>query len=116
MHKSKLFGISFAILLTSSTFITPASAYWQKTDYTEAIYIQPSQSAFWVPDTGANATNQVQFGSIEYYSNNKIPAKRFIIPHVNYLRSSPASFSNSIARYSCVIDAQLISGLTDIPL
>ena len=74
-------------LLLSSTAITPAKAYWDKYDYTEAVYIQPNQSAFWVPDTGGNLTSQSQFGSAKYYSDNKVASKRFQIPHAKLVNS-----------------------------
>jgi hypothetical protein len=59
-----------------------ASAYYDKTDYTEAIYILPNQSAFVIPDAGANKDSQAQFMSLDYLKANKVAAKRVVIPHV----------------------------------
>src|ERR1019366_1985459 len=43
--------------------------------------ILPNESAFWIPEVGANMNSQVKFGSEEYYAHDKIAAKRFVIPH-----------------------------------
>lgn len=71
------------LLSTSMLFgtIYPANAYYSKTDYAEWVQIQPNQSAFLIPMTGANASTQAQFGSQEYYSANKVATKRVQIPH-----------------------------------
>jgi hypothetical protein len=58
-----------------------ASAYYDKTDYAELVYILPSESAFFIPDVGANKDAQAAFGSMAYLEQNKIAAKRFQIPH-----------------------------------
>jgi hypothetical protein len=62
--------------------IAPAQAYYDKTDYTEAYTILPNESAFWIPDAGANKDSQTQFDSEAYLNANKVPLKRFIVPHV----------------------------------
>jgi len=59
----------------------PAQAFYSKTDYTEAIYVLPNQSAFVIPDVGANKDTQAQFGSKAYYESNKVASKRVLIPH-----------------------------------
>ena len=59
----------------------PAQAYYDKTDFTEAYTILPNETAFWVPDAGANKDNQAQFESEDYLKANKVPVKRFIVPH-----------------------------------
>jgi hypothetical protein len=59
----------------------PAVAYYDKTDFTEAYTILPNESAFWIPDTGANKDNQSQLESEEYLKANKVAVKRFIVPH-----------------------------------
>lgn len=59
----------------------PARAYYDQTDYTEAYFILPNESAFFIPDVGANRTTQAAFGSEDYLRENKIAAKRFQIPH-----------------------------------
>ena len=62
--------------------VAPAQAYYDKTDYTEAYTILPNESAFWIPDAGANKDSQTQFDSEAYLNANKVPLKRFIVPHV----------------------------------
>jgi hypothetical protein len=71
-------AVLFALLLAAPH----AWAYYDKTDYTEAIYILPNQSAFVIPDAGANKDSQAQFMSLDYLKANKIAAKRVVIPHV----------------------------------
>jgi len=66
----------------------PSRAYYDKTDYTEAFFILPNESAFYVPDVGDNKSSQAKFGSEQYYQENKIAAKRFVIPHVKLEGSS----------------------------
>jgi hypothetical protein len=58
-----------------------ALAYYDKTDFTEAYTILPNESAFWIPDSGANKDNQSQLESEEYLKANKVAVKRFIVPH-----------------------------------
>ena len=59
----------------------PASAYYDKTDFTEAYTILPNESAFWIPDAGANKDNQAQIESEAFLNANKVALKRFIVPH-----------------------------------
>lgn len=77
-------GIGPLVLLffAFDAILAPAQAYYEKSDYAEPYYILPNQSAFWVPDNGANKDTQAQFGSEAYYRSNKIAAKLFIVPHV----------------------------------
>jgi len=70
-------AIVFGVLLAAPQ----AQAYYDKTDYTEAYTILPNESAFWIPDAGANKDNQAQFDSEAYLQANKIAVKRFIVPH-----------------------------------
>ncbi len=42
---------------------SPAYAYYDKSDYAEAYTILPNESAFWIPDIGANKDSQVQIQS-----------------------------------------------------
>ncbi|GGF10068.1 hypothetical protein GCM10011611_14520 [Aliidongia dinghuensis] len=58
-----------------------AFAYYDKNDYTEAYFILPNQSAFYIPDVGDNRDSQGKFGSADYLNANKVAAKRFNIPH-----------------------------------
>lgn len=71
-----------------------ARAYYADTDYAESYFILPNQSAFYIPDVGANKDSQAEFGSEQYFKENKIAAKRFDMPHVKL----PASgwFSNKV--------------------
>jgi hypothetical protein len=64
-------------------FMAPhsAHAYYDKTDYAEVYLVLPNESAFWIPDTGANATTQTNMDSEAYFQANKIATKRFQIPH-----------------------------------
>src|SRR4249920_2756519 len=71
-----------AVLFVLLAAAPNAWAYYDKTDYTEAIYILPNQSAFVIPDAGANKDSQAQFISLDYLKANKIAAKRVVIPHV----------------------------------
>lgn len=65
-----------------------ARAYYDKTNYTEAYFVLPNESAFFIPDVGANRDSQGQFGSEDYLKANKIPAKRFEIPHAKLAGSA----------------------------
>ncbi len=62
----------------------PAQAYYDKSDFAEAYFILPNESAFYIPDAGANKDGQAKFGSMEYLEANKVAAKRFTIPHVKF--------------------------------
>jgi hypothetical protein len=59
----------------------PATAYYDKNDFTEAYTILPNESGFWIPDTGANRDSQAQFESEAYLNANRVALKRFIVPH-----------------------------------
>ena len=61
-----------------------AKAYYDKQDFAEAYFILPNESAFFIPDVGANRDSQAQFGSEDYLKQNKVPAKRFLIPHAKF--------------------------------
>ena len=61
--------------------VPTAYAYYDQANYTEAYFILPNESAFFIPDVGANKETQGGFGSEAYLQENKIPAKRFEIPH-----------------------------------
>lgn len=73
--------------LASLAVPQPAQAYYDKYDYTEAIYVLPNQSAFVIPDVGANKDTQAQFGSKAYYEQNKVASKRILIPHAKLVNS-----------------------------
>jgi len=69
-------GLLFVVAQPQQAF-----AYADTTDKTEAYTILPNESAFWIPDVGANKDTQVKFDSESYLSDNKVAAKRFIVPH-----------------------------------
>jgi len=69
----------------------PAAAYYDKTDYAEAYTILPNESAFWIPDVGANKDNQAEFDSEAYFNANRVALKRFIVPHM-HLQGSGSFF------------------------
>jgi hypothetical protein len=69
-----------------------AYAYYDKSDYTEAVEILPNQSAFLIPESGANQDTQGVFMSVDYLTRNKVALKRVIIPHVKLAGSG--SFSD----------------------
>jgi hypothetical protein len=50
----------------------PAAAYYDKTDVTEAYTILPNESAFWIPDAGANKDSQAQIESEAFLNANKV--------------------------------------------
>lgn len=58
-----------------------ADAFFEKTERTEAYTIMPNESAFWIPDVGANKDSQAQLESETYLNQNKLAVKRFLIPH-----------------------------------
>ena len=64
-------------------------AFYEKPDRSEAITIMPDESFFWIPDVGDNKTSQVKLNSEEYYLANKLPVKRFVIPHAIFTGSNP---------------------------
>ena len=70
-----------ATLLLFGLGAAPAYAYYDKSDYAEAYTILPNESAFWVPDIGANKDSQGQFDSESYLAANKLAVKRFLVPH-----------------------------------
>jgi SPFH domain / Band 7 family len=80
--------ILFVLLASGSQ----AFAFYDKVDRAEAIYILPDESFFWVPDVGDNKNSQVKLNSEEYYAANKLPVKRFVIPHVKFAGSSAVWF------------------------
>jgi hypothetical protein len=77
--RSLLPALGLAMLLPG-----PAKAYYDKSDFAEAYFILPNESAFFIPDVGANKESQAKFGSTEYLEQNKVAAKRFTIPHVRF--------------------------------
>lgn len=82
-------GLIVAGLLTGMALVPdPAQAYYNKTDWPEIYFVLPNESAFYIPDAGANKDSQTAFGSEQYLAENKIAAKRFQIPHTKLTGSS----------------------------
>jgi len=69
------------LLLVMIAHPQQAFAYADTVDKTEAYTILPNESAFWIPDVGANKDTQAKFDSESYLSDNKVAVKRFIVPH-----------------------------------
>lgn len=69
------------VVLFALLAVSPSYAYYDQKDWTEPFFILPNESAFFIPDVGANKDSQSKFGSQDYYESNKIAAKRFTIPH-----------------------------------
>jgi len=69
-----------------------ALAFADTTDKTEAYTILPNESAFFIPDTGANKDSQAQFDSEAYLQDKKIAVKRFVIPHQKLVGSGGSSW------------------------
>lgn len=77
--------------LVASTFLTsPAYAFFQQTDKTEAYTILPNESAFWIPDVGDNKNSQTKLDSADYLNANKVALKRFVIPHAKLTNTGGA--------------------------
>ena len=87
--KDSEFHVVAAILIGGMmmTHSTPSEAYYDKSDYAEPYFILPNESAFFVPDVGNNKDNQKAMDTEAYYAENKISAKRFMIPHVKLANS-----------------------------
>ena len=72
---------ALALLAALGAHPHKALAFADTTDKTEAYTILPNESAFFIPDSGANKDSQAQFDSESYLQSNKIAVKRFVIPH-----------------------------------
>lgn len=72
-----------------------AFAFADITDKTEAYTILPNESAFFIPDTGANKDSQAQFDSEAYLNEKKIAVKRFVIPHQKLAGSGGTSWAST---------------------
>lgn len=83
--------MAVAMLLLMIGTPTPGQAYYSKTDWPEIYYVLPNESAFFIPDVGANKDAQTKFMSEQYLNDNKIAAKRFQIPHAKVVGSSYTS-------------------------
>jgi uncharacterized membrane protein len=90
-------SIALAALALSAALLagTPqnAQAFFEKTDRTEVYSILPNQSAFWIPDVGANKDTQAKMDSEAYLNENKIAQKRYVIPHQKLTGSAGTNWS-----------------------
>ena len=73
--------VNLVALAGGLALATPAQAYFDTSDKTEATIILPNESAFWVPETGNSVASQSNTDSEQYYAANKVQARRFVIPH-----------------------------------
>lgn len=69
-------------LLALAASAPGAAAFFETVDKTEAYTILPNESAFWIPDVGANKDTQSQLESEAYLNANKVALKRFAVPHI----------------------------------
>lgn len=70
-----------ALLIGGLLLPTPSKAFYEVTEKTEAYTILPNWTAFWIPDTGDNITDQATLDSSAYLEKKKVATKRFIVPH-----------------------------------
>lgn len=75
-------SVIILVVTASALLLSPAHAYYASQDYAEVYTVLPNESAFLIPDVGANKDTQAQFGSVDYLKANKVPLKRVSIPHV----------------------------------
>lgn len=87
----KELGVLFLCAIFGGVHVDKALAFAETTDKTEAYTILPNESAFWIPDAGANKDTQTKLDSEDYLNANKIAAKRFIIPHAKLTGSGGTS-------------------------
>ena len=73
--------VPLVAMMFVTTMFSDSKAYVDTVDKTEAYTILPNESAFWVPDIGANKDSQAKFDSLQYLEEKKIAAKRFVVPH-----------------------------------
>jgi hypothetical protein len=84
---SLLTKLAIIALIGYGIYPDTAKAYFDTTDKAEAYFILPNESAFWIPDVGDNKSSQSNLDSEAYFNANKIPTKRFIVPHHKFQNS-----------------------------
>lgn len=89
-----LAALATAAVALAMLYSHPASAYYDKTDYTEAYTIYPNETAFWIPDAGGNKDSQGKMDSADYYNANRVALKRFLIPHAQLSGSGWGPWGN----------------------
>ena len=72
-------GLALLILAFGAS---SALASYSVKDEIEYKTIRPNETAFLIPEQGANKDSQAQFGSAEYLDANKVPTKRIQIKHI----------------------------------
>jgi hypothetical protein len=87
-------GAAALLIASAASALRPekASAFADVTDKTEAYTILPNESAFWIPDVGANKDNQAQFDTEAYFQERKVAVKRFVVPHQKLTGSGGTGF------------------------
>jgi len=85
-------ALGLAAMLAATGHSDRALAFADTVDKTEAYTILPNESAFFIPDTGANRESQGAFDSEAYLQERKIAVKRFIIPHQKLAGSGGSSW------------------------
>ena len=75
-------GASVPALVALLVLSGPALAYYDTKDMPEFIEVMPNETAFAIPEVGANKTGQAAFMSEAYLTDNKIAMKRWQVPHV----------------------------------
>ena len=86
------------VFLAAAAAVTapkPARAYFDTVNNPEFVEIQANQTAFVIPETGANKTNQAAFMSEQYLQDNKVAQKRIEIHHASFQNAS--SFGGLVA-------------------
>ena len=85
---------ALAIVAINAPHTDKAYAFADTTDKTEAYTILPNESAFFIPDIGANKESQTQFDSEAFLQDKKIAVKRFVIPHQKLSGSGGTSWAS----------------------
>lgn len=75
---SRLFVLATVGLLLGNV---PCQAYYNERNDVEFKELQPNQTAFLIPEQGANKSAQGAFDSAAYLDSNKVATKRIEIPH-----------------------------------
>ncbi len=86
---------ALVVMAAGASHPQKAFAFADTTDRTEAYTILPNESAFFIPDTGANKESQAQFDSEAYLQDKKVAVKRFVIPHQKLAGSGGTSWAST---------------------
>ncbi len=88
IRKSGVTAIPIILLSLMSFAPKNASAYYDKQNWAEPIFILPNESAFFLKEVGENRGNQTRLNSEAYLAQNEIAAKRYNIPHAKLPNSA----------------------------